>query len=1054
MHLCQKPMTTISPARRIQWLMASLSLLFSIHTHLPAQQTEVYTEAKRALNEGHTYSASGLHAQAFDAYTRSVFLVKPAQSPDFDALQRDALLGQAKSALMAEKPEGEQLMRTFIREYGQDPVVTEATIFFADTYFNAGDHKTAISHYATLKTRDLNAEQLSEVRFKQGYGHFVQKQFSEAETILGEVTELKTKYYYPVNYYYGMCKFFRDDYDAALRSFERVAQSERYKDYVPYYITQIYFARGEYVRAIAYAEPKLSQAGLKNKDDIGLLIGRAYFETGNYAAALPHLESYEKHTGQMRAEDFYQLAFSQYQAGRYKPAISNFQHVATQKSIMGQRANFYIADCYLRSGDMQSARTAFRNVSRMSYDDALRTEALLEYGKISAQLRYDSEAIQALDAVPTSSSHHKEAQETLRDIFHRTRDYATALSALESLQQLSPALREAYQHVSLNRGIQLMNDGRTTEADDAFAKVQKYPVDAALSAQGYFWRAEVAHRRGDYDKSLDFLKQYFTLVKSNNPQLPLQSSVPLAHYMQGYNTLRQNNYATAQAHFVDAVAGLRNHSSAYTGSAYRYILPDAMVRAGDCAFKRNRYPDARRQYEDALQIQGPHVVYARFQRAMIEGLERKPAEKVRQLEDVVRLYPESDLADDALLQLGMTYQEMGTPEQAIVPLLRLVDQYPHSELFNAALLRVGLIYFNKGDLQNAITYYKRVFRHQPNALEAREAMSALEEIYVQDLRTPDAYFDFVATVPGYEISALKRDSLSYRVAELQYERGEYASAINAFSDYLQKFPKGINAIPAHFYRGDSHAILKQYSEALRDFETVAATKSGALYPDALRRTALLHYNHSQNFLAAFNAYSGLHEVTTDPSKRFEVEMGILRSAYRAGKLPETLKWADAVAGNTLATEASRAEAQYYAGHAAMDRKEMDAATERFRRVIALTNNEYAAEARFRLAEIAYAAFDHDLAEQRCHDANAHNANYPYWIAKSLILLSDIAVDKGDLFNAKAPLEAVIENFKGDATITAEAQKKLDRILAMEKQQSRIKREDGTSLDLQIEDRDR
>ena len=91
----------------------------------------------------------------------------------------------------------------------------------------------------------------------------------------------------------------------------------------------------------------------------------------------------------------------------------------------------------------------------------------------------------------------------------------------------------------------------------------------------------------------------------------------------------------------------------------------------------------------------------------------------------------------------------------------------------------------------------------------------------------------------------------------------------------------------------------------------------------------------------------------------------------------------------------------------------------------------------------------ELAERHCHSANESNANYPYWVAKSLILLSDIAVEKNDLFNAKAPLEAVIENFQGDPTITQEAQQKLDHIRVLEQQQSRIRQDTGQILELQI-----
>lgn len=55
------------------------------------------------------------------------------------------------------------------------------------------------------------------------------------------------------------------------------------------------------------------------------------------------------------------------------------------------------------------------------------------------------------------------------------------------------------------------------------------------------------------------------------------------------------------------------------------------------------------------------------------------------------------------------------------------------------------------------------------------------------------------------------------------------------------------------------------------------------------------------------------------------------------------------------------------------------------------------------------------------DASAKNSAYPYWVAKGLILLSDISMQKNDIFNAKAALEAVQENFREDKEILKEVE---------------------------------
>jgi tetratricopeptide (TPR) repeat protein len=164
-----------------------------------------------------------------------------------------------------------------------------------------------------------------------------------------------------------------------------------------------------------------------------------------------------------------------------------------------------------------------------------------------------------------------------------------------------------------------------------------------------------------------------------------------------------------------------------------------------------------------------------------------------------------------------------------------------------------------------------------------------------------------------------------------------------------------------------------------------------------------------------------------------------------------VRWSDVVTKNSLANDAARGEANYYGAKAAFEQKEYDTALEKFRNVALSGQNEQAAESRYRIAQIYFLKGHPDAAEEQCHSANEKNANYPYWVAKSLILLSDIAAGRKDFFNAKAPLEAVIENFQGDDEITKEATEKLNKILALEQQQSRVAPDSTQSIQFINED---
>ena len=74
-----------------------------------------------------------------------------------------------------------------------------------------------------------------------------------------------------------------------------------------------------------------------------------------------------------------------------------------------------------------------------------------------------------------------------------------------------------------------------------------------------------------------------------------------------------------------------------------------------------------------------------------------------------------------------------------------------------------------------------------------------------------------------------------------------------------------------------------------------------------------------------------------------------------------------------------------------------------------------------------------------------------WVAKSVILLSDILAESGDLTNARASLEALLENYTEDPAIISEARSKLLRLENQMKAASRLNLNINSSSLLEMEE---
>lgn len=1009
-------------------------ILFGWSTFLFAQPTTIFTEENFHFKQGLDLYNKGLYGLAKSEFALALEELKPLTDGSSQLIKTQTELYLARTLVRMDLPEGEKMILEFIRKNRPDPIADEANIEIANYYFDAKKYDKANEYYAWLRDGSLSGEQKSEVRFKQGYGYFTQKKFKEAQESFNAIKDNKNQYYYPANYYLGMCQFFRGNYGEAITSFNRVNTSEAYKSQIPYYISQIYFAQKKYKELVEYTGNFITQNPRgKNIDDIHLLRGQALFELKDYQAALLHLEHYESKNSRMRKEDFYQLGYTQYITGHHDRAIKSFSEISYDNSALGQNASFYSADSYLKTKNPSSARAAFAQAAKFDFDKSMKEDALFNYAKLSTELKYDREAIQALQEFKKDSKFHSEAQSLMVDIFSRTRDYSGSMRIIEDMDIRANRINEMYQKLAYLRGIQLINDNAPAAALEAFDKSLSQNLNPPISSLCHYWKADIYHQQGNFQLSISELALFLTAAK-NRKDLPTESNYAMGLYLQGYNFFKEKKYDEALPSFREAGLALKNSSNK---DIINKLQPDAQMRTGDCYFKQNKYKEAIAAYNEVINKKQSGYQYALFQKGIIFGLTGEVNEKIAAMRNIINDKSSSEYIDDALLELGTTYLDLNQPSQAKTPLTQLVNEYgTRSSLVIEALLKLGLVHYNQGEFTHALTYYKNVFKYNPEPKESQEALAAIEEIYIQDLGKPDEYFAFLETVPGYRFSDFSKDSLSFRSADILYESGNYVKAVEGYKQYLTKYPKGAFALVAHYRRGESFALLKQFNPALSDYEAVMERGNSEYFETALYKAAVISYNHSNNFEKALRYYSQVEKITTSSDKKLEAQIGSLQSAYRLNKSTEVYLSADLVTANNQATPPQKALAYYYSGKMAFDQKDYDRALQSFNQTIKLNDNVQAAEGRYLVAFIYYEKNEIDLAETLADKAVQDNSGHDYWIAKSLILASDIQVKKANYLRAEAALNAVIDN-TDDPLLIKEAQEKLKKIKELKEQKTRI-----------------
>lgn len=1014
-------------------------LFCSVTLALPvlSQVTSVYNDADLYYIHGSDLFEKGNFGLAKAQFEKARHTIAEQFDERSILLQKKALLMEAKAALWGEFPDGEKLIMDFYQTNSPDPLAYSAIKEIGNLKYNKKLYSEAILYYNKIDLNQLTKADKTEVLFKRGYAHFVKKDFNQAEKDFFAIIGEPSNYLYPTYYYMGMVKFFKGDYDAAVDHFFKIENHELYKSRIPYYIAQIYFAQQEYDKIIAYVPIQLKDPQLENVKEIRHILGQTYFIKKDYAEALPHLEFYEKNSPKMRKEDFYQLAFTQYQLKLYAKAAENFKELSILDTRLGQISNHYLADCYLRIGNKEEARVSFKNVLNYKTDLDLLEEAKFNYGKLSAELGYDRPAIATLLEITETSRFYNEAQQVLGELFESSRDYGMVIQTIENIPNQSPRIREAYQKVCLERGIQLINDGQRNEAKIILIKGSKNSVNNFYTALINFHIADIAHQEGDYDGSINHLNKYYTL-QTLVQGLPYAASVVMADYLQAYNFLKKEEYPMALTFFEKSMAEMRIQGFQQSEDLRkRRLFADVVSRIADCYFTFNNYGAASDYYQLASTLDFPGRDYAYFQHSMIKGLEGKPFEKIVILEDLIKIVPGSSFLDDAYFQIGETQFSLGNSREAEQSYVKILNMRERSTLITRALLKLGLIAYNRGDTNKATTYYTDIFKNNPNKTEAQEALIALEEIYIQDLGEAETFMKIVEENTGYKLSNLERDSLSYMAAEGRFNNGEYIEAINSYTRYIDNYPNGFNRLRAIYNRAESNSYLKNYSKALPDYERIIISGQNEYYEDAIYKAALISYNDLKEFDKSFNYYSLLEDVTSDRLLKYEAQMGALRSAFRAGNSTAIVAISEKVMNNELANKDDKALAYFLSGKVHYLKKSWDLALPNLNEAISLADNANAAEAKFLINDIYFQQGNYELAESSTMETISNSSSYPYWVAKNLLLISDIFFIKKDLFNAKAAVEAVIENFPENEEITSQANEKLIKILEEEAKLSRI-----------------
>ncbi|MEZ4721591.1 MAG: tetratricopeptide repeat protein, partial [Flavobacteriales bacterium] len=580
-------------------------------------------------------------------------------------------------------------------------------------------------------------------------------------------------------------------------------------------------------------------------------------------------------------------------------------------------------------------------------------------------------------------------------------------------------LQEAYQRIAYNKGVMLYQERDYQQSIDYFEKSLKFQPDKEMASMSRYWIAECYYYRGSYSKCM---KAYEDFIYS--PGAALTDYFNLANYNVGYAYFQQDKYLEAPNWF-------RRYTSVRSEKD-SLKLSDANLRIGDCYFMLNQYDAAQIYYSEAVKIGKSDPDYALYQSSMTAGLLKRPNDKLVGLQALVKQYPHSRYLDASYYEIGRTHIMLGDDTKALENLNKVVKDFPGSSYVRKALVSIGQTHFNANRDDEALAVYKRIVTEYPTYEDSREALIGIESIYVQQGKAAE-FEEYVNGLAFVDFSETARDSLNYQAAETQYFNGQCTEAVDGFTKYLNRFEKAIFALNAKFYRAECQMRMGMYEAALSDYEFVAEQPRNKFTEPALVQVARKEYQ-KKNYPQALAHYKRLALLGEYKDNLFESEIGQMRCNY------ELKNYQGAIANAIIALESDKAdkklqtEANLVIAKSNLMLESPTEAATYFEKVIADGSPSQAAEALYMKSRLLFNADQLDSAESVIFYVVENYRSQAYWVAKALILLSDVYVTRGDLFQAKATLQSVIDNYKGEDDVKMQAKSKLDTITQLENQE--------------------
>ncbi len=901
--------------------------------------------------------------------------------------------------------------------------IEKLSILQANQYFVSGDYDNAYTYFkASENSALLNSIDL---QFQYGYSAFALQKFEEAQKIMHPISKSSTKYKQHGTYYAGMCAYFQNNTESTLNYFLSLENDPYYGNTIRQYLAQLFFINKKYKEAITYCKKELDQ----NTSNANLLsiTAQSYYYLSDFRFATEYFEKYSNYKKPIFQQEAYQFGHAYQEIGQHEKAKAQLTKVAEIENELGLLALFKLSEIHFYNNDLNQTINTLRLIIKKSTNENLINEARFIAGSLACNETDFRSALQFYSSIPQKNEFAKKVKPIINEILKTSNDIHASISFIENENPIQDVYMDTYHYLLTKSAIQSFNNNKYSEAEKTLSKIGSENKQSDYAA---LLKGKIAFNKNNFDQAKVFFEGLSNEENLNNNH----DLICHSNYYLGIIYQKEDQFEISNQFFQKSI----DKSS---GTYESKIHIESQKQYSSNLLLQKDYRNAKTPLLALLKIPNIPHDYPNFYLSKIYGIDGNSYDQIIHLESIITNPNKSDFTQKAYFELGNTYLKLAQNNKALNNFnkatdLNTMDHFTTME----AWLQKGLLYFNIGKTKEAIISYKKVVESKANSSQKTVAIEALKEIYFEELGESNDFFDYVKTNTSIDYSTLAQDSLSFNLAQRKFKEGDYRTAIISLERYIEDFPSGLYVTNAQYFIAESYVLLQSYEEACIYYLKTSKGNDEDLASKSLRKAGLISLNQTMNLDQAINCFESLLTKNISPIIRLEALDAITFISFKQNKFDNCIEFGSKLLKTANKTPKQTLYTTYYLAKSHQALGQDEKAVKLFNSIqqIGNLNSNILAESSYQTASIFYSSGQIGSAERQALETTKRASQYPIWIAKSLLLLSDIYIDKEDFINAQASAEAVIDNYTENKTLIDEANDKLMLISSIKNKRENLK----------------